>query len=139
MLRPTSRFISLPPTHAVSSPAHDPRYSGLGDIKFGAKDRFLQETDSRPMIGIFPIVVTHTEDADSYIDGAQIKPILEDIADNLCNPDTYYEQGGDMVRVGGLTYSIDLNASISKRIDDLRVGGNATIHRDVRCAATGFA
>jgi len=59
----------------------------------------------------------------NYIDGAQIKAILEDIADNLYNPDPYYQQGGDMVRVGGLTYSMDVNASIGKRIDDLRVRG----------------
>ena len=59
----------------------------------------------------------------SYIEGAQLKVILEDIADNLYNPDPYYQQGGDMVRVGGMTYSIDVNAPIGKRIDDLRVRG----------------
>src|SRR3972149_5630984 len=50
--------------YAVSSPAHDPRHSGLGDIEFGAKYRFLQETDSRPMMGIFPMFVPHSGDAD---------------------------------------------------------------------------
>jgi len=39
------------------------------------------------------------------IDGDQIKAIMEDVADNLFNPDPYYQQGGDMVRVGGLSYA----------------------------------
>ena len=57
------------------------------------------------------------------ISGADIKVILEDIADNLYNPDPYYQQGGDMVRVGGLTYTLDLNQTHGKRISDLEVRG----------------
>jgi S-sulfosulfanyl-L-cysteine sulfohydrolase len=57
------------------------------------------------------------------ISGAQIKTILEDVADNLFNPDPYYQQGGDMVRVGGLAYAIDPNAAIGARISDLRLAG----------------
>jgi S-sulfosulfanyl-L-cysteine sulfohydrolase len=56
------------------------------------------------------------------ISGAQIKVILEDVADNLFNPDPYLQQGGDMVRVGGLTYAIDPGAAIGSRISDLRLG-----------------
>jgi sulfur-oxidizing protein SoxB len=55
--------------------------------------------------------------------GATIKAVLEDVADNLFNPDPYYQQGGDMVRVGGLTYACDPNAKIGARIQDLRVDG----------------
>jgi sulfur-oxidizing protein SoxB len=55
--------------------------------------------------------------------GAQIKAILEDIADNLFNPDPYYQQGGDMVRVGGMTYTCDPAAKMGARISDLRLGG----------------
>jgi sulfur-oxidizing protein SoxB len=55
--------------------------------------------------------------------GEQIKVILEDVGDNLFNPDPYYQQGGDMVRVGGLTYACDPNAKIGKRIQDMRLGG----------------
>ena len=40
--------------------------------------------------------------------GARIKEILEDVADNLFNPDPYYQQGGDMVRAGGISYTIDV-------------------------------
>ena len=55
--------------------------------------------------------------------GEQIKVILEDVCDNLFNPDPYYQQGGDMVRVGGLTYACDPNEKIGRRIQDMRLGG----------------
>ena len=55
--------------------------------------------------------------------GEQIKTILEDVGDNLFNPDPYYQQGGDMVRVGGLQYTCDPNAKIGNRIQDMRLGG----------------
>jgi S-sulfosulfanyl-L-cysteine sulfohydrolase len=53
--------------------------------------------------------------------GAQLKDVLEDVADNLFNPDPYYRQGGDMVRVGGLAYTIDIAQPIGRRISDLRL------------------
>ena len=55
--------------------------------------------------------------------GTQIKDILEDVCDNLFNPDPYKQQGGDMVRVGGLAYACDPNASIGQRIQDMRLKG----------------
>ena len=55
--------------------------------------------------------------------GEQIKMILEDVGDNLFNPDPYYQQGGDMVRVGGMSYSCDPAAKIGNRIRDMRLGG----------------
>jgi sulfur-oxidizing protein SoxB len=55
--------------------------------------------------------------------GENIKAILEDVADNLFNPDPYYQQGGDMVRVGGLQYSCDPNARMGSRISDLSLNG----------------
>lgn len=51
--------------------------------------------------------------------GAFLKEILEDVADNLFNPDPYYQQGGDMVRAGGLAYQIDINQPIGKRISNM--------------------
>ena len=53
--------------------------------------------------------------------GERIKEILEDIADNLYNPDPYYQQGGDMVRVGGMSYTCDPNARAGGRIADMRL------------------
>ncbi len=55
--------------------------------------------------------------------GETIKTVLEDVADNLFNPDPYYQQGGDMVRVGGLQYSMDPVAAMGRRIDDMRLNG----------------
>jgi len=57
--------------------------------------------------------------------GEMIKTVLEDVADNLFNPDPYYQQGGDMVRVGGMQYTIDPNASTGNRISDMRLGDKA--------------
>jgi S-sulfosulfanyl-L-cysteine sulfohydrolase len=48
--------------------------------------------------------------------GEMLKVILEDVADNLFNPDPYYQQGGDMVRVGGLGFAIDVGAAMGRRI-----------------------
>ena len=70
--------------------------------------------------------------------GAEIKTIMEDVADNLFNPDPYYRQGGDMVRVGGVTYTMDPAARVGSRISDLRIGGRL-VDADRRYKATGWA
>lgn len=57
------------------------------------------------------------------MNGEMIKTILEDVADNLFNPDPYYQQGGDMVRVGGLTYACEPGARMGSRITDMRLNG----------------
>ena len=57
------------------------------------------------------------------LSGEQIKTILEDVADNLFNTDPYYQQGGDMVRVGGLQYSLNPTEKIGSRISDLELNG----------------
>jgi sulfur-oxidizing protein SoxB len=51
--------------------------------------------------------------------GARLKEIIEDVADNIFNADPYYQQGGDMVRIGGLGYTIDINQSIGNRISNM--------------------
>jgi S-sulfosulfanyl-L-cysteine sulfohydrolase len=53
--------------------------------------------------------------------GEALKAILEDVADNLFNPDPYYQQGGDMVRVGGLAFTFDVAAPMGRRLSDLRL------------------
>jgi sulfur-oxidizing protein SoxB len=55
--------------------------------------------------------------------GAEIHQILEDVADNLFHPDPYYRQGGDMVRVGGLTYAIEPRQAMGRRITAVAVNG----------------
>jgi S-sulfosulfanyl-L-cysteine sulfohydrolase len=59
----------------------------------------------------------------SELSGEMIKTILEDVCDNLFNRDPYYQQGGDMVRVGGLTYTCEPGAAMGKRITDMRLKG----------------
>ena len=51
--------------------------------------------------------------------GAQLKEVLEDIADNIFHPDPYYQQGGDMVRTGGLGYTIDVSRKVGNRISGM--------------------
>jgi S-sulfosulfanyl-L-cysteine sulfohydrolase len=55
--------------------------------------------------------------------GETIKSVLEDVADNLFNPDPYYQQGGDMVRVGGMQYTCDPGAPMGRRIGHMRLAG----------------
>ncbi len=57
------------------------------------------------------------------LSGETIKTVLEDVADNLFNPDPYYQQGGDMVRVGGLKYAIDPGAKTGSRITAMTLAG----------------
>ncbi len=59
----------------------------------------------------------------SELSGETIKTILEDVCDNLFNPDPYYQQGGDMVRVGGLQYTCDPAAAMGSRISAMTLGG----------------
>uniref|UniRef100_UPI003561D80D 5'-nucleotidase C-terminal domain-containing protein n=1 Tax=Rhodosalinus sp. TaxID=2047741 RepID=UPI003561D80D len=51
--------------------------------------------------------------------GEFLKVVLEDVADNIFNPDPYYQQGGDMVRMGGLGYRIDVTAPAGERISEM--------------------
>jgi len=67
--------------------------------------------------------ITYPHATLTEMSGEQIKTILEDVGDNLFNPDPYYQQGGDMVRVGGLQYTCDPNAKIGNRIQDMRLAG----------------
>jgi len=69
--------------------------------------------------------ITYPQSTLSELTGAQIKEILEDIGDNLFNPDPYLQQGGDMVRVGGLQYTCDPLEKIGRRISDMKLGGKA--------------
>lgn len=60
--------------------------------------------------------ITYPNAYRSQMSGKMLKDILEDVADNLFNPDPYYQQGGDMVRVGGMGYTIDPSREIGSRI-----------------------
>ncbi len=67
--------------------------------------------------------ITYPQVTVTDMTGEFIKTVLEDVADNLFNPDPYYQQGGDMVRVGGLTYACEPGARAGSRISDMRLDG----------------
>ncbi|MEP7070614.1 MAG: 5'-nucleotidase C-terminal domain-containing protein, partial [Usitatibacter sp.] len=69
------------------------------------------------------LAITYPYSTLTTMTGETIKTILEDVCDNLFNPDPYYQQGGDMVRVGGLTYTCRPGETMGKRISDMRLGG----------------
>ncbi|MBK6630232.1 MAG: thiosulfohydrolase SoxB [Betaproteobacteria bacterium] len=67
--------------------------------------------------------ITYPYSTLSDMSGEMIKSVLEDVCDNLFNDDPYKQQGGDMVRVGGMSYTCNPNAAIGQRITDMRLGG----------------
>jgi sulfur-oxidizing protein SoxB len=69
------------------------------------------------------LAITYPYATLTEMSGETIKNVLEDVADNLFNPDPYYQQGGDMVRVGGLTYTCTPGEKMGSRIADMRLGG----------------
>ena len=94
-----------------------------------------------------PIVMEHLMDQTSItypyttaseMTGTMIKTILEDVCDNLFNTDPYYQQGGDMVRVGGLAYTCDPNAKMGQRISDMSLKGKS-IEADRKYKVAGWA
>ncbi|HEX4917169.1 MAG TPA: thiosulfohydrolase SoxB [Limnobacter sp.] len=82
--------------------------------------------------------ITYPNTTLSDMTGAFIKTVLEDVCDNLFNPDPYYQQGGDMVRVGGLTYTCNPLADTGKRISDMRLNGKP-IDADKTYKVAGWA
>ena len=74
----------------------------------------------------------------TLLPGEAIKGILEDIADNVFNPDPYLQQGGDMVRVAGLSYALEPAARVGARISDLRVK-NRPLEATKRYKVAGWA
>lgn len=69
------------------------------------------------------VATTYSYATVTEMSGATIKTVLEDVCDNLFNPDPYYQQGGDMVRVGGLSYACEPGAAMGARIQDMRLNG----------------
>ena len=69
------------------------------------------------------LAITYPHTTLTDMSGETIKTILEDVADNLFNPDPYYQQGGDMVRVGGLQYTCTPGEKGGSRISDMRLKG----------------
>jgi sulfur-oxidizing protein SoxB len=83
--------------------------------------------------------ITYPETYVREMTGENIKLILEDVADNLFNKDPYYQQGGDMVRLGGLDYSIDPLAQAGGRIADMQLDDGTLIEATKNYKVAGWA
>lgn len=83
--------------------------------------------------------ITYPETYRREMSGADIKAILEDVCDNLFNADPYVQQGGDMVRVGGLDYVCDPAAGMGKRITEMQLDDGTKIEADKNYVVSGWA
>ncbi len=83
--------------------------------------------------------ITYPETYAREMKGEDIKLILEDVCDNLFNTDPYYQQGGDMVRVGGLDYICDPTASIGKRISEMTLDNGERVEAGKHYKVSGWA
>ena len=84
------------------------------------------------------VAITYPYVTVNELSGGTIKAILEDVADNLFNLDPYYQQGGDMVRVGGLHYACDPGAGMGSRISALSLRGRP-LAADKKYKVVGWA
>jgi sulfur-oxidizing protein SoxB len=71
--------------------------------------------------------------------GAQIKDVLEDVCDNLFNADPYYQQGGDMVRVGGMSYTCTPAESVGQRISGITLDNGHALDAGKSYKVAGWA
>ena len=83
--------------------------------------------------------ITYPETYVREMSGQEIKDILEDVCDNLFNADPYYQQGGDMVRVGGLDYVCDPTESIGRRISDMTLDNGEKVEASKKYKVAGWA
>ena len=83
--------------------------------------------------------ITYPETYALSMTGSQIKDILEDVCDNLFNADPYHQQGGDMVRVGGLTYACAPAEAVGNRISDLQLGNGRPLEAGKSYKVAGWA
>jgi sulfur-oxidizing protein SoxB len=83
--------------------------------------------------------ITYPETYVREMSGQDIKDILEDVCDNLFNADPYYQQGGDMVRVGGLDYVCDPTGTIGNRVSDMTLDNGEKVEASKMYKVSGWA
>ena len=83
--------------------------------------------------------ITYPETYVLSMTGSQLKDILEDVCDNLFNADPYYQQGGDMVRVGGMSYTCAPNEAPGKRLSELKLDNGRAIEANKSYKVAGWA
>ena len=83
--------------------------------------------------------ITYPETYRRDISGKNLKLILEDVCDNLFNPNPYFQQGGDMVRVGGMNYICDPNAPVGKRVSNMTLDDGTPVESSRFYTVAGWA
>ena len=83
--------------------------------------------------------MTYGETYKSEVTGAQMKDILEGICENLFQKDPYLQSGGDMVRLGGMDYTCEPNASLGNRISDMRLDDGTPLEANKKYTVAGWA
>jgi len=83
--------------------------------------------------------VTYPETYVQEMTGSQLKDVLEDVCDNIFNADPYRQQGGDMVRTGGLSYACAPAESVGRRISDLKLADGRAIDAGKSYRVAGWA
>lgn len=83
--------------------------------------------------------ITYPETYVREMSGGDLKAILEDVGDNLFNPDPYYQQGGDMVRLGGLDYRFDPLQTMGKRVSEMTLDNGEKIEASKNYKVAGWA
>jgi sulfur-oxidizing protein SoxB len=82
--------------------------------------------------------LTYPNTYKTKIKGSALKDVMEDIGDNIFNPDPYKQQGGDMVRTAGMSFTIKVNEKIGNRIQNLKIRGK-DVHPDKEYTMTAWA
>ncbi len=117
--------------------AHDTQIAFSPGVRWGTS---IPAGDTILMEHVFDqTALTYGESYRSTLSGAQIKSILEGVAENLFVQDPYLQSGGDMVRVGGMDYSIDPSNSYGNRISDLSLDDGSNIDMNKQYTVAGWA
>jgi sulfur-oxidizing protein SoxB len=83
--------------------------------------------------------MTYPETYVREMSGAELRTVLESVADNLFNEDPYYQQGGDMVRTGGFSYRLDTTAAMGSRISDMTLADGRRMDDKTTYKVAGWA
>lgn len=83
--------------------------------------------------------LTYPETYVREMSGVELKVMMESVADNLFNPDPYYQQGGDMVRTGGMSYTCEPSATMGNRITEMKLRSGRSIEDNRRYKVAGWA
>ncbi len=83
--------------------------------------------------------ITYPNSYVRLMSGRDLQALLEDVADNVFNQDPYYQQGGDMVRVGGISYRCQPEAAMGRRISELRWPDGSLLAADKLYKVAGWA